>query len=261
MIRVAVSMGDPLGIGPEVVALALASSAVRAALQPIVFGDRHVLERAAALRGVKLDAGIVQVGSLAATPTHEAAGAIALGAVDRAANACLTGAAQALCTAPLSKERAALSSPGFVGHTERLAALTGARVAMMMAGPRLRVAAGDEPPRPRGRPAPAVDGTGRVRHRPRRNRTAAQMGHRLAPHRRLRPQPARRRGRPLRRRGRPHRRSSHRAGPRLRRGRHRPLAGRRPVPSRRQGRIRRRGRALSRPGPGPGEAARLRRRR
>src|SRR5207237_5625870 len=40
---------------------------------------------------------------------------------------------------PLSKQRVALGERGFVGHTEYLAALTGARVAMMMAGPRLRV--------------------------------------------------------------------------------------------------------------------------
>ena len=71
----------------------------------------------------------------------------------RRRTACLAGTAQALCTAPLSKERAALSSPGFVGHTERLALATGTRVAMMMAGPRAARGAGDEPPRARGRPA------------------------------------------------------------------------------------------------------------
>jgi 4-hydroxythreonine-4-phosphate dehydrogenase len=140
MIRVAISMGDPLGIGPEVVALALASPAVRAAVRPLLFGDRAVLERAAALRKVKLDADLVQVGSLPAAPARDEAGRSALACVDRAAGACGEGAAQSLCTAPLSKERAALSAPGFVGHTERLAALTGSRVAMMMAGPRLRVA-------------------------------------------------------------------------------------------------------------------------
>jgi 4-hydroxythreonine-4-phosphate dehydrogenase len=139
MIRVAISMGDPLGIGPEVVALALASPAVRAAVRPLVFGDRAVLERAASSRKVKLDAEVVQGGSLPARPTREAAGAAALAYFDLAAAACMDGSAQSLCTAPLSKERVALSSPGFVGHTERLAALTGARVAMMMAGPRLRV--------------------------------------------------------------------------------------------------------------------------
>lgn len=139
MIRVAISMGDPLGIGPEVVALALASPSVRAAVRPLVFGDRAVLERAAAARKVKLDAELVQSGSLPATLTRKEAGTSALAYVDAAARACMSGAAQALCTAPLSKERVALSSPGFVGHTEHLAALTGARVAMMMAGPRLRV--------------------------------------------------------------------------------------------------------------------------
>ncbi|MGZ6126433.1 MAG: 4-hydroxythreonine-4-phosphate dehydrogenase PdxA [Myxococcales bacterium] len=139
MIRIAISMGDPLGIGPEVVALALASPAVRAEVRPLVFGDRDLLERAAALRKVKLDCELVQVGSLPPSPTRQEAGASALAYVDGAARACVDGEAQSLCTAPLSKERVALSAPGFVGHTEHLATLTGARVAMMMAGPRLRV--------------------------------------------------------------------------------------------------------------------------
>ncbi|MBS2022865.1 MAG: 4-hydroxythreonine-4-phosphate dehydrogenase PdxA, partial [Deltaproteobacteria bacterium] len=48
--------------------------------------------------------------------------------------------ADALCTAPLSKHRTSLAIQGFVGHTEHLAARAGAKVAMMMAGPRLKVA-------------------------------------------------------------------------------------------------------------------------
>ena len=44
-----------------------------------------------------------------------------------------------------------MSAPGFVGHTERLAARGGARVAMMMAGPAAAGGAGDESPRPGGR--------------------------------------------------------------------------------------------------------------
>jgi 4-hydroxythreonine-4-phosphate dehydrogenase len=139
MIRVAISMGDPVGIGPEVVALALSAAPVRAAVLPVVFGDRGALERAAGLRGMKLDAELVQVGSLSASPSPQEAGAAALAYVDRAADACIGGTTKALCTGPLSKERAALSAPGFVGHTERLAARAGTRVAMMMAGPRLRV--------------------------------------------------------------------------------------------------------------------------
>ena len=136
---VAISMGDPLGIGPEVVALALCELKVRAVLDAVVFGDRAVLERAAELRGVPFEARIVQVGKLSPKPTAQEAGAAALAYVDRAARTVVAGEAKALCTAPLSKERVALSRPEFVGHTEHLAQMTGARVAMMLAGPRLRV--------------------------------------------------------------------------------------------------------------------------
>lgn len=137
--EVAISMGDPLGIGPEVVALALSDSRVRAALRPVVFGDRATLARAAGLRGVQFEAEMVQVGSLPDRPGAGQAGEAALQFVDRAAGAAKAGEVQALCTAPLSKERVALAAPGFAGHTEHLAALLGVRTAMMLAGPRLRV--------------------------------------------------------------------------------------------------------------------------
>ena len=139
MVRIAVSMGDPLGIGPEVVVAALATPAVRNAAEIVVHGDARTLQRAAALRGVPLECEIVQIGSLEPDPAPREAGASALEYVRRAARACMDGRAGALCTAPLSKQRVALGERGFVGHTEYLAALTGARVAMMMAGPRLRV--------------------------------------------------------------------------------------------------------------------------
>jgi len=139
MLPVAISMGDPLGIGPEVVAVALADARIRAALEPVVFGDLATLQRAARLRGVAFDAPVVEVGSPGADPSARQAGALALGCVDRAARACIAREARALCTAPLSKHRVSLSAPGFVGHTEHLAAMTSTRVAMMMAGPRLRV--------------------------------------------------------------------------------------------------------------------------
>jgi 4-hydroxythreonine-4-phosphate dehydrogenase len=140
MVPVAISMGDPLGIGPEVVALALASPAVRSAVRATVFGDRAALRRAAELRAVELEAAVVEMSRLPREPAPREAGAAALSYVEAAARACLRSEARALCTAPVSKERVALASPGFVGHTEHLAAMTGARVAMMMAGPRLRVA-------------------------------------------------------------------------------------------------------------------------
>ena len=139
MLPLAISMGDPLGIGPEVVVLALAEARVRSALEPVVFGDRETLQRAARLRQVRFDARVVQVGSAGAEPSAQQAGALALECVDRAARACIAREAGALCTAPLSKHRVSLSTATFVGHTEHLASMTSTRVAMMMAGPRLRV--------------------------------------------------------------------------------------------------------------------------
>ncbi len=133
-------MGDPLGIGPEVVVLALTELRVRVALDPVVFGDRTTLERAAALRGVTFEARLVQVGALSEKPSPAEAGAAALEYVERAARTAIAREAKGLCTAPLSKERVALRAPGFVGHTELLAKMASARTAMMMAGPRLRVA-------------------------------------------------------------------------------------------------------------------------
>ena len=48
--RVAISIGDPRGIGPEVTVAALDDARVRASLTALVFGDRALLDRAAATR-------------------------------------------------------------------------------------------------------------------------------------------------------------------------------------------------------------------
>ena len=127
-VKVAISLGDPAGIGPEVVAQALHDPRVRAEVEPLVFGDPEALQRSGKMYKIP-------------TPPCVAVPGAALAFVDAALDAVLRGEAQALCTAPLSKERVAkLEDPGFVGHTEHLARRTRSRVAMMMAGPRLRVA-------------------------------------------------------------------------------------------------------------------------
>jgi 4-hydroxythreonine-4-phosphate dehydrogenase len=146
--RIAISLGDPCGIGPEVVAAALADPRVALACAPVVYGDRGALADAAALRNVPLMASLREVTALAPAerlpglPAGDGAnaGAAALAYVDAAIDAVLAGEADALCTAPLSKHRVSLTAPAFQGHTEHLAARFGAEVAMMMAGPRLRVA-------------------------------------------------------------------------------------------------------------------------
>ena len=134
---VAISMGDALGIGPEVVVAALRDERVRARISPVVYGERLVLDRAARLLGVPFEARVEETAAEGSGAGH--AGASALACVEAAARAALSGQVRAICTAPLSKERVALRAKGFAGHTERLAELAAARVAMMLAGPRLRV--------------------------------------------------------------------------------------------------------------------------
>jgi 4-hydroxythreonine-4-phosphate dehydrogenase len=148
--RVAISLGDPCGIGPEVVAVALEDLRVRDALTPILFGDRDAFEAACSLRGI--DSPLLAEQLVAVTNLPPAArtfgrvhgdgrtqGAASLAYVDAAIDAVLAEKADAICTAPLSKHRVSLSHAGFAGHTEHLAARFHADVAMMMAGPRLRV--------------------------------------------------------------------------------------------------------------------------
>jgi 4-hydroxythreonine-4-phosphate dehydrogenase len=154
-IRVAISMGDPSGVGAEVTAKALAGH--RRLLVPYVFGDAGVF--AAAARRAHLSLPSVDLGEplppegalvrvtklprIAATPGKpiRAGGAAQLAYLQAAYNAVVSGQADALCTAPVSKAQVQTAEKGFVGHTEWLEAKTGAkRSVMMLAGTRLRVA-------------------------------------------------------------------------------------------------------------------------
>jgi 4-hydroxythreonine-4-phosphate dehydrogenase len=151
--RIAVSLGDPSGIGPEVTAKAL--RALRAELAPIVFGDARVLERDLGDLGLAtvspsdpLPAGgaLVAVTRLPAAATRPgrpalAGGAAQLAYLEAAFEAVRRGDAAALCTAPVSKAQVARALPGFVGHTEWLERRCGVRRSvMMLAGERLKVA-------------------------------------------------------------------------------------------------------------------------
>lgn len=152
---VAISMGDPSGIGPEIVAKALEDPRVRASLVPVVLGDAGALERFPSLESmprVALDQAkrsaapaIVTVSNLPASerkPGKPAllGGRAQLAYVEAAIALARAGQVDAICTAPVSKEQISRSGVHFMGHTEVLADAFGADVLMMMDGPRLRVA-------------------------------------------------------------------------------------------------------------------------
>jgi 4-hydroxythreonine-4-phosphate dehydrogenase len=142
--RLGISLGDPTGVGPEVVVRALAE---RPQQDAVVFGDPGVLARAAEQCGLALPPAtrVVAVTSLAPAEVvpgqpNETAGRAQVEYLAAATGAVLAGEVSALVTAPLSKEWAARAGFSFPGHTEYLASRSGVtEFAMMLAGPRLRV--------------------------------------------------------------------------------------------------------------------------
>jgi 4-hydroxythreonine-4-phosphate dehydrogenase len=122
--RLAITVGDPRGIGPEIVRAALADPAVAALVDPVVVGPT----------GAGLSPGVV-IGEWRADAGVAAAGRLAGLAVETAARLALAGDVEGIVTAPLDKAALLAGGYDYPGHTEMLAALTGRDVAMMLASP------------------------------------------------------------------------------------------------------------------------------
>jgi 4-hydroxythreonine-4-phosphate dehydrogenase len=157
----AITMGDPAGIGPEVSLKAIADPAVRRRVAPLLVGDPGVwLETARRLRlGLQFAApGRARQGAATLIPTsslperwraagkprgpaHAAAcGEAAHAAIIEAVALVRQGRARAVVTAPISKAHLVAAGHGYPGHTELLAHLCGdVPVRMMMVGGTLRV--------------------------------------------------------------------------------------------------------------------------
>lgn len=126
---IAVTCGDPAGIGPEVVVKALAA---RPGIDARVFGPPLLFERVAKRLGVAMPTVEASWGeSVAWTPSRES-GRAALASIDAALEAVRAGRAAALVTAPVSKEWIHAAGIPFTGHTEYLAARAGVRETTMM---------------------------------------------------------------------------------------------------------------------------------
>jgi 4-hydroxythreonine-4-phosphate dehydrogenase len=153
-------MGDPAGIGPEIIVKALADPAVAEICRTIVIGDAGRLRRAAAVTGASVEViaidkpedargrpGTVECVDLDLVPDDlpfgqlaEIAGETAYQAVRTAAELAVQQRVDAICTAPLNKEALHLAGHNYPGHTELLAELTGTdEVSMMLVSPRVRV--------------------------------------------------------------------------------------------------------------------------
>lgn len=134
--RIAVTLGDPRGIGPEIVARALPD--LPDADWVLVGPDDLIAELPAAER---IGVGRWQAGPGARdSRTARQAGTLAGRAIETAARLALDGAVRAVVTAPIEKHAIRLAGHPWPGHTEWLAHLAGgAEVAMMLASDRLRV--------------------------------------------------------------------------------------------------------------------------
>ena len=144
--RLGITLGDPAGIGPEIVAATLADAPAAWRPRLTVFGDRAPLERGARAIGVALPGDVAIVGDGVGDAVEpgrpgERSGAAQVGYLEAAVAAAARGELAAIVTAPISKTWARRAGFEFPGHTEMLASRFGVRdVVMLFAGPRLKVA-------------------------------------------------------------------------------------------------------------------------
>ena len=157
---VAITMGDASGIGPEIIMKALARPETYALCRPLVVGEAIRLREADAIArtslsvralqdpvGARYEHGTVDVIDLGIIPSGHPFGQVlplsgegAYRYIERATRLVEAGEADAICTAPLSKEALHAAGHKYPGHTELLAHLTGTpEVSMMLVAPKLRV--------------------------------------------------------------------------------------------------------------------------
>ena len=148
--HLAITMGDPAGIGPEIIVRAarkVADQLAAGALKLLILGDVASLRKAETLLGTPaipetvegaewpslaiLQAGPPQ-GEIVTGVIAAEGGRMAYLAIERAVKLALAGRIQGLVTAPLNKEALNLAGHHYAGHTEMLADLTGVKGTVMM---------------------------------------------------------------------------------------------------------------------------------
>ncbi len=169
--RVGITLGDPAGIGPEIVLRSVTESQVREACLPVIIGDAAELRNQARKLGlacdyhalsenelsrdltdeivicdtgsqiepikqipieqVPIERGPIEWGPIEWGVISKAAGLAAIKSIEAGARLCLAGKLDAIATAPINKEALRLAGSAFPGHTEMLASLCGAGDSLM----------------------------------------------------------------------------------------------------------------------------------
>lgn len=154
--RIAITIGDVNGIGPEVMFKALAQSAVHEQCSPVVYGNERLLAGYAGalqLHGLRVDAGAVTIAGRSIPIVEIAsdaepqigmrdagAGSLAGRAIEAAVADAVGMNVDAIVTMPISKEGLNAGGFNFPGHTEMLAALAGGEPLMILMAEGMRVA-------------------------------------------------------------------------------------------------------------------------
>ncbi|MGC2062277.1 MAG: 4-hydroxythreonine-4-phosphate dehydrogenase PdxA, partial [Thermodesulfovibrionales bacterium] len=164
MKKIALTMGDPAGVGPEIIVRTLSDAMIRKCCIPVVIGDRIVLEEAVRMTASPLklhqiqspaeaqsspevlnliDLNLVNTDSITTFEKHKATaenGRSCVGYIRKAVELALSHEVDAVVTAPITKESLKLAGMHWPGHTEMIAEMTGTKdFAMMLAGGPLRV--------------------------------------------------------------------------------------------------------------------------
>jgi len=140
---IGITMGDPAGVGPEVICKALADMAPDERARVRVFGNRDVLQRAAGIVGADLDFSERSNGISVEHIPFEGdippfgkldprAGDAAFRSIEKAVRAAQAGEIGCIVTAPINKEALNVAGHHYDGHTGMLAALTGAKSSFML---------------------------------------------------------------------------------------------------------------------------------
>jgi 4-hydroxythreonine-4-phosphate dehydrogenase len=143
--RIGITMGDPNGIGPEVVLKALSCAEVQSICSPVVFGNSGVLNRAKEMVGMDSTYELKECGKFSSADLDPGtvsaeSGRASLDCIESAVRDVIENKIDCIVTAPISKEAIHRAGSKYPGHTEMLAGLSGCReVAMMFEGDKFKV--------------------------------------------------------------------------------------------------------------------------
>jgi 4-phospho-D-threonate 3-dehydrogenase / 4-phospho-D-erythronate 3-dehydrogenase len=150
---IGIPMGDPAGIGPEIVVKALADSKVNEKAKPVVIGDKNTLEQAMVFCNVNLEIKVIEnvedgdyrtgimnlidlnnvdIKKLAIGKVQGMAGKAALDYIKKTTELAMAGKIDAMATTPINKEALKAGNINYIGHTEILEDLTNSKDPLTM---------------------------------------------------------------------------------------------------------------------------------